>query len=69
MKSDVWQLGLAIFEMLFGYCPIDSSSFSSFHSLFDNSTLKIKFPSEINPHLKMLISRMLTKNYKLRISW
>ena len=62
-KSDIWLLGVSIFEMLFGYCPIQN--------ILELTRINtpIEIPKTNNPFLSTLLSKMLIKDSNRRIGW
>jgi len=70
LKADIWSLGVVLFEMLFGYCPFESSSISQLINVIKDTELKI--PQDVNPvseDCETLIRKMLVKDQFKRIEW
>jgi serine/threonine-protein kinase ULK/ATG1 len=70
IKSDIWSLGVVLYEMLFGICPYEDKNLAGLINRIDTQPLTI--PKEINkisPSIEKLLRRMLTIDYKQRIDW
>tara|TARA_Y100000996_G_scaffold413851_1_gene403080 strand:- start:4681 stop:5706 length:1026 start_codon:yes stop_codon:yes gene_type:complete len=66
-KSDIWSLGLILFEMLGGYHPFKSSNIEDLK--FKIKNVKIPDIKHITKSTKKLLNSLLEKNIEKRISW
>mmetsp|Transcript_24058 Transcript_24058/g.21076 ORF Transcript_24058/g.21076 Transcript_24058/m.21076 type:complete len:308 (-) Transcript_24058:978-1901(-) len=70
IKSDVWSLGVLLYEMLYGICPYEDKNLSGLISRIDSQPLT--FPTHIariSKNTETLLRRMLTVDHKSRIDW
>jgi serine/threonine-protein kinase ULK/ATG1 len=70
IKSDIWSLGVCLFECLYGVCPFEDKHLSGLIQQIDTKPLRI--PMELNrisANTENLLRRMLTKDHKQRIDW
>jgi serine/threonine protein kinase len=61
---------VVLFEMLFGYCPFESSSISQLINVIKDTELKL--PKDVNPvseQTETIIRKMLVKDQFKRIEW
>ncbi len=66
--ADVWQLGITLFALIFGFVPFCDSNIVSLYYKIQHEPLK--FPEEpvFSAHLQNLILRMLQKDPLSRIT-
>lgn len=70
MKADIWSLGVVLYEMLFGYCPYQSSSIASLISTVSNTEFSMPLEKhQVSEKTQTLLKKILTKDYFRRISW
>lgn len=70
IKSDIWSVGVLLYEMLYGICPYEDKNLSGLISRID--TQPLTFPSHINrisKNTESFLRRMLTVDHKARIDW
>ena len=67
-KADIWSMGVVLFEMLFGYCPFESSSIAELMNKLKEAEVEI--PHQINnisEETEILLRKMLVKDQFKRI--
>jgi serine/threonine-protein kinase ULK/ATG1 len=70
IKSDIWSLGVLLYEMLFGICPYEDKNLAGLISRID--TQPLTFPMHINrisKNTENALRKMLTVDHKTRIEW
>lgn len=70
-KSDLWSVGIIIYEMITGNPPYRVKNFYQLVKKMNTFSFKLenKYASYISPELKDLLSKLLVKNPDKRISW
>ena len=67
--SDWWNLGILIYEMIFGITPFYSDSNTKLKNMICNQELKIPDKPHISETCKDLIKRLLNKKYNERLGF
>lgn len=67
IKSDIWSLGIILFEMLAGYNFLESKNFTELNKKIKN--INIPKINNITPECNNLLNQLLLKDINNRISW
>ena len=65
-KADIWCIGVLLFELMTGKVPFDGNDYTTVKC--NIMKLNISWPSDIDPEVKDLISKILKKNPNDRLS-
>lgn len=69
-KSDLWSVGVIIFEMITGNPPYHVKNFYQLMKMIDKDiTLPTPYNTTISLKLQVLLSKLLIKNPKFRMGW
>ena len=67
--ADWWNLGIIIFEMIYGIPPFYSDDFNEMKNIIINTELKFPKSIKVSENLKDLIKNLLNKNIKERLGY
>ena len=67
-SADYWNLGIIIFELIYGIPPFYSSNANNIGEVISKSELKFPTKFEISENLKDLIVKLLNKNFEERLN-
>ena len=65
-KADIWCIGVLLFELMTGKLPFEGNDYTTVK--YNIMKLNISWPSDIDPEVKDLISKILKKNPNERLS-
>ena len=69
-KSDIWSLGVVLYEMLFGVCPYEDDTLAGLVKKIERNKLIIpKEKNAISSNTETLLTRLLTIDPGERIDW
>jgi len=69
IKSDLWSVGIILYQMLFGCTPFKAKNFIDLIGKIENSEIKIPDEFKISCLCRDLLKGLLKKNPKERITW
>ena len=65
-KADIWCIGVLLFELMTGKVPFEGNDYTSVK--YNIMKINISWPSDMDPEVKDLISKILKKNPNERLS-
>lgn len=68
-KSDIWSIGVVVYEMLFGRTPWPCRDLNSYVQNMKTMTLRFPFEKPISEEMKDFIRRTLTVDENARLGW
>jgi len=71
-KSDIWSIGVVLFQMLFGRLPFSGQHIEALKGMIiERSGQNLRFPKEpiVSKNIKELLTKMIEKNPENRINW
>lgn len=68
-KSDIWSLGLMLYEMIFGYAPWPCRSLDEYLNGICNKPLSFPYNAKIGENTKDFLKRALVVDEEKRMGW
>lgn len=62
-------MGVVLFKMLYGFCPFESKNIGKLIMIIEEEDVTIPNQPYVSPEVVKLLTRMMTKNVKLRVDW